>query len=346
MRTITKLLIGILSCASLGSGIFAYNNQTAKDLKTSVEYTQEDTGNSETNNQEMAEQNQVPVSSQEETQSQGGSLENAPEASAKEEKIPAPSTPEAKTPETNTPEAKAPATSTPKAKAPATSTPKASTPKTSTPETSAPVTSTPTESTIPANQNETANIPNDNVNPEYDVTDNSTRTTITYDDINEILNRRSTKTMQPEQTAPTPAQAEAQAPTNGNISYNSGYANQVLSLLNEERAKAGLAPLTMNQNAVNAANVRAKEIVSSFSHTRPNGQSPFTALNEAGASYRAAGENIACGQKTPTEVMTGWMNSSGHRANILNSNFTQVGIACFEDPNSTYGYYWVQLFIG
>lgn len=336
MRTITKLLIGILSCASLGSGIFAYNNQTAKDLKTSVEYTQEDAKNSVKDNQEMAEQNQVPVHPQ----------ENTPEASSQEEQSPDTSAPDSSTPDTSIPEANAPVASIPKTNATDTSTPKTSAPAPNTPEINVPVANAPTENTIPAQENETGNVPNENVNPESDVADNSSRTIITYDDINEIINRKATKTPKPEQTAPAPAPATDPTPTNGNVSYNSGYANQVLSLLNEERAKAGLAPLTMNQNAVNAANVRAKEIVSSFSHTRPNGQSPFTALNEAGASYHAAGENIACGQKTPTEVMTGWMNSSGHRANILNSNFTQVGIACFEDPNSTYGYYWVQLFIG
>lgn len=125
--------------------------------------------------------------------------------------------------------------------------------------------------------------------------------------------------------------------------YNSNYANQVLDLVNEERGKAGLSSLKMNQKASQAAQIRAKEIVSSFSHTRPNGTSPFTALDGVGATYRTAGENIAYGQSSPTEVMNGWMNSSGHRANILKKEFKEIGIAAYYENGR---YYWVQLFIG
>lgn len=125
--------------------------------------------------------------------------------------------------------------------------------------------------------------------------------------------------------------------------YNSDYAYQVLDIVNNERAKAGLSPLSMNQKASQAAQIRAKEIVSSFSHTRLDGSSPFTALDGAGVSYRTAGENIAYGQSSPTEVMNGWMNSSGHRANILKGDFKEIGIAAYYENGR---YYWVQLFIG
>ena len=86
--------------------------------------------------------------------------------------------------------------------------------------------------------------------------------------------------------------------------------------MNEERARNGLSPLTVHTGAEKAAAVRAREIQTSFSHTRPNGSSFSTALTEAGASFAVSGENIAYGQRTPAQVMEAWMNSAGHRANI------------------------------
>ncbi|MBO5293129.1 MAG: hypothetical protein J6B10_08125 [Lachnospiraceae bacterium] len=121
----------------------------------------------------------------------------------------------------------------------------------------------------------------------------------------------------------------------------SSYAAKVVELVNAERAKNNLAPLTMDTAVTSAANTRAKEIVQSFSHTRPNGSSFSTALKEHGVSYRGSGENIAWGQKTPEEVVKGWMNSPGHRANILNDKFTKIGVG-YHVSNGTP--YWVQLF--
>jgi uncharacterized protein YkwD len=112
--------------------------------------------------------------------------------------------------------------------------------------------------------------------------------------------------------------------------------------VNVERAKEGLSALTTNSTLTSAGNVRAKEIVQSFSHTRPNGTSPFTVFSELGISYQAAGENIAYGQRTPQEVVTGWMNSPGHRANIMNANFGKVGIGVYKASNGNI--YWTQLF--
>lgn len=119
-------------------------------------------------------------------------------------------------------------------------------------------------------------------------------------------------------------------------------AEQVVALVNEERAAAGLNPLTINESAMSAALVRAREIRQSFSHTRPNGSSFSTALREQGVSYRGSGENIAYGQRSPEEVMKAWMNSSGHRANILNEKFTSIGVGCYEQNGVLY---WTQLFI-
>ncbi|MEQ2678359.1 CAP domain-containing protein [Enterocloster citroniae] len=121
------------------------------------------------------------------------------------------------------------------------------------------------------------------------------------------------------------------------------FANQVVKLVNEERAKAGLSPLSVNSKAANAAQTRAREIEKSFSHTRPDGSSFNTALTEAGVSFRGAGENIAYGQITPQQVMEGWMNSSGHRANILNANYTSIGVGHYK--NGAGVDYWTQLFI-
>ncbi|ROR30826.1 uncharacterized protein YkwD [Mobilisporobacter senegalensis] len=144
-------------------------------------------------------------------------------------------------------------------------------------------------------------------------------------------------------TKPSTTKPSTSTPSTTNGDYNANYANEVLTLVNQERSKAGLSPLKMNTAASNAAKVRAKEIVSKFDHTRPNGQSPFTALDAAGVSYRTAGENIAYGQQTPSAVMNGWMNSSGHRANILKSSFKEIGIGAYYQNGK---YYWVQLFIG
>ena len=121
------------------------------------------------------------------------------------------------------------------------------------------------------------------------------------------------------------------------------FAAEVVQLVNEERQKAGLSPLTVNVQAVEAAQIRAQEIESVFSHTRPNGTSFVTALSEAGVSYSGAGENIAYGQKTPEQVMEAWMNSQGHRANILNSSFTSIGVGHYQNNRGVS--YWTQLFI-
>ena len=109
-------------------------------------------------------------------------------------------------------------------------------------------------------------------------------------------------------------------------SEEQSFVRQVVQLVNEERAKNGLAPLTVHTGAEQAAAVRAKEIQTSFSHTRPDGSGFSTALTQAGVSYTTSGENIAYGQQTPQAVMEAWMNSAGHRANILNASFRQIGV--------------------
>ncbi len=141
----------------------------------------------------------------------------------------------------------------------------------------------------------------------------------------------------PEQ--PDTQQPDAEAPGEDEVHP---YAAQILNLVNEERAKAGLSSVKLDTNITAAANVRAVEIKESFSHTRPDGSSFSTALKEQGVSYRGSGENIAWGQKSPEQVMNAWMNSDGHRANILNQNYKNIGVGYYQDANGVN--YWVQLF--
>lgn len=120
------------------------------------------------------------------------------------------------------------------------------------------------------------------------------------------------------------------------------FAEQVVDLVNIERTKAGLSPLTINKTVESAALVRAREIETSFSHTRPDGTSFTSVLKEHGVSYMRAGENIAWGQKTPEIVVNGWMNSPSHRANILNASFNTIGVGHYQNAKGVN--YWTQLF--
>lgn len=118
---------------------------------------------------------------------------------------------------------------------------------------------------------------------------------------------------------------------------------QVVTLVNKERAKAGLQKLSIDTTLQAAAAKRAKELKSLFSHVRPDETMCFTVLDQYNISYMAAGENIAMGQTTPEAVMNSWMNSPGHKANILSGNFTKIGVGCYQYNGRLY---WVQLFIG
>lgn len=129
--------------------------------------------------------------------------------------------------------------------------------------------------------------------------------------------------------------------TGGTSTGTSSAAQAVLAEVNAARAQNGLSALTLDANMNRAAAVRAAELAQSFSHTRPNGSRGLTALNEAGVSYRAAGENIASGQQTAQAVVSAWMNSSGHRANILSASFGRMGVGQATIGGRTY---WVQLF--
>ena len=124
-------------------------------------------------------------------------------------------------------------------------------------------------------------------------------------------------------------------------------AAEVVRLVNVERAKEGLPALGTFDSLTKAAEIRAPETAKLFSHNRPDGSSCFTALDATGASKGAytSGENIAAGSSTAADVVEQWMNSPGHRANILNKDFTHIGVG-YSKSNSGYGHYWVQMFVG
>lgn len=126
-----------------------------------------------------------------------------------------------------------------------------------------------------------------------------------------------------------------------NIGKYSKTTPDMLSIINSERAKQGVSPLSWDSSLAKSAEIRANELLINFSHTRPDGSSPFTVIQ---GSYGYVGENIAAGQRNNAAVMNSWMASPGHRSNILSSNFKKVGVALCYDPNSSYKYYWVQLF--
>lgn len=120
---------------------------------------------------------------------------------------------------------------------------------------------------------------------------------------------------------------------------------EVARLVNVERAKNGLPALSYNWQLARVARIKSEDMRNNhyFSHTSPTYGSPFQMMRSFGISYTAAGENIAMGQRTAAEVMNGWMNSPGHRSNILNRNFTQIGVGYAKD---SYGRgYWTQQFI-
>ena len=146
----------------------------------------------------------------------------------------------------------------------------------------------------------------------------------------------------PPQQPQQPPADESPAPETPDDSDPQGdFAAQVAALVNAARAEYGLPALTVDAKVQQAAQVRARESAQSFSHTRPDGSSFSTALTEAGVSYIRSGENIAYGQTTPQQVVQAWMDSAGHRANILDAGFTHIGVG-HAVVNGTA--YWAQLF--
>ena len=149
-----------------------------------------------------------------------------------------------------------------------------------------------------------------------------------------------TKAASKKPAAQTPAQNQTVS------GAQTGFESDMLKQVNAQRAKNGQSALTLNQTLCASARVRASEIAKDgcFSHTRPDGSGCFTAIS--GVSYRTAGENIAMGTWGyfgVDKIMDRWMNSEGHRANILNGDFSEVGFGCVVVNGNGY---WVQIFIG
>lgn len=120
------------------------------------------------------------------------------------------------------------------------------------------------------------------------------------------------------------------------------YEQEVIRLVNEIRAENGLKALTYDWELGRVARYKSQDMKDNhyFSHNSPVYGTPFQMIRNFGISYRTAGENIAMGYRTPQAVVDGWMNSSGHRANILSSSFTKIGVGYVPSGN-----YWTQMFI-
>lgn len=184
-------------------------------------------------------------------------------------------------------------------------------PKPDVPETDAP------EISVPGQDTPEVNIPDQNV-PEQDA---------------------------PEENVPD-TETKPEGDNSGNQQNASAVAKEMLAQVNKERRAAGLSELTLSTQLSEVAQVKAEDMRDQgyFSHTSPTYGSPFDMMKKFGVSYRSAGENIAKGYRSVSAVMNGWMNSSGHKANILNGGFTQLGVGYCTDGSGNG--YWVQMFIG
>jgi uncharacterized YkwD family protein len=152
-----------------------------------------------------------------------------------------------------------------------------------------------------------------------------------------------TKPTAPVVTKPAPVVTQPTTPVAETPTTVSAYEKQVFDLTNVERAKAGLKPLVLDAKLSSVARTKSQDMHDKkyFSHTSPTYGSPFDMMKKFGITYSWAAENIAQGQRTPQEVVTAWMNSAGHRANILSSSATTLGVGYVADGN-----YWTQMFIG
>jgi len=148
----------------------------------------------------------------------------------------------------------------------------------------------------------------------------------------------------PQPSVPQPEIPKPETPQPETAPQNSALENEVVNLVNMERERRGLSLLTVNPELTRVARYKSEDMESNnyFSHQSPVYGSPFDMLRQFGVNFSAAGENIARGQTTAQSVMDSWMNSEGHRANILSSTFTQIGVGY---ANSSGVPYWTQMFI-
>ena len=148
-------------------------------------------------------------------------------------------------------------------------------------------------------------------------------------------------TAKPETQKPVEQKPAEQKPAEEAKSL-SEFEQRVVELTNAERAKQGLPALKIDTELSKVARIKSEDMQKNnyFDHNSPTYGSPFDMMKKFGISYTSAGENIAQGQRTPEEVVQAWMNSAGHRANILNNGFTHIGVGYVESGN-----YWTQQFI-
>ncbi|NEP02731.1 MAG: CAP domain-containing protein [Symploca sp. SIO2E9] len=131
-----------------------------------------------------------------------------------------------------------------------------------------------------------------------------------------------------------------------NLLTQKDYIVELLQLTNAEREKVGSPPLKLNAKLFRAAQRHAEDMAENnfFSHTGFNGSSMSDRLEEVGYSWKRIAENISAGQSSPEDTMERWMNSSGHRGNILNPQLKEIGIGYATNSRSQYRHYWVQVF--
>ncbi|MGE7840343.1 CAP domain-containing protein [Lysinibacillus sp. NPDC093712] len=169
-------------------------------------------------------------------------------------------------------------------------------------------------------------------NHKWDVTKPHTTTPSKDTQTNQQTNQQNNTTTTPPTTS---------TPTTTTSDVNA-FEQEVVKLTNAERTKAGLKALQTDDKLMAAAREKSQDMQSKkyFSHTSPTFGSPFDRMKALGITYKSAGENIAQGQRTPQEVVQAWMDSPGHRANILNANYTHIGVGYVKSGN-----YWTQQFI-
>lgn len=157
--------------------------------------------------------------------------------------------------------------------------------------------------------------------------------------ISNILQHSQSNAQNEELTNPQPLDNKPVTDTHSEIT------KQILQLVNQERSKAGLGSLQYANDVAKVAQLKSEDMVKNnyFDHTSPTYGSPFTMMDQYGINYTFAGENIAAGYSTAKAVMEGWMNSPGHRANILNPNYKEIGIGIAKGGD--YGIYYTQMFV-
>lgn len=180
---------------------------------------------------------------------------------------------------------------------------------------------------------------------------NETTTIVTKEVTTTAATTKKSQTAKPTTKAPTTAKPTTQKTTAWVTSTTAqlplipdnaeAVRQEVVRLVNEERAKEGLAALTYYPEAQAAVDLRAEETTTAFSHTRPNGSLCFTVITEFNLECMGAGENIAYGYETAASVMNGWMNSQGHRDNIMNGTYTAIAVGYIVKDDICY---WVQMF--